>query len=200
MGVPRTIGAVVASVAPGNPTPVYTGTVIAAVSFFIKNNIATINLGKGNMPANGYNGPNSAIQGNWPAPNGQQVTLWGFGTATYFNGKVVTVVANDVVNGSFSFYFTHANVGSFASPTSDPGNTAACPFQHYRAVRLECSQTNGTDFVYVGDLNVSSTRYVAALSLAGQLSVEVASENIPADRIFIDATTDTDSVQVSLIY
>lgn len=213
MGVPRTIGAV--AVTAGTPTPVYTGTVIAAVSFSILKGIATIVLGAGNLTSNGYNGPNgfpeqngttgskfdiyggiNGSRGGGPA-GGQQVTLWGFTTATYFNGKVVSVIDCDPVAGSFRFYFNHADVASAA----DAGKTAASPFQHYRAVRLECGQGNGTDFVYVGDLNVSSTRYVAALSLAGQLSVEIASENIPADRIFIDGTTSTtDTVQVSLIY
>jgi len=211
MGIPRTLGAV--SVTAGTPTPVYTGTVIAAQTFSIKNGIATIVLGASNLPKNGYNGPNGyptqngttgskfdiygGTNGGSGGPaGGQQVTLWAFTTATYFNGKVVSVIDCDPSNGSFRFYFTHADVNS----TADTGKTAACPFQHYRAVRLECSQTNGTDFIYVGDLNVSSTRYVAALSLAGQLSVEVAGENIPADRIFIDGTTSSDSVQVSLIY
>jgi hypothetical protein len=210
MGVPRTIGAV--TVTSGTPTPVFTGTIIAAETFSITNGIATIVLGNANFPKNGYNPANG-----YPAPNattgskfdiagpgagsgspagGQQVTLWGFATATYFNGKVVSVINCDPVAGSFSFYFNHANVNS----TSDAGNTAACPFQHYRAVRIECGQGNGTDIVYVGDLNVSSSRYVAALSLTGQLSVEIASENIPADRIFIDGTSSSDTVQVSLIY
>ena len=105
-------------------------------------------------------------------------------------------------NGSFRFYFTHANEGSPSSPIADTGHTAACPFQHYRVVRIECDQANGTDIVYVGDLNVSTTRYVAALSLAGQLAIEIASENIPADRIWMVATNSsaTDVVHVSLIY
>lgn len=214
MGVPRTLGAVL--VTPGSPTPVYHGPIIPAVTFSILKGIATIVLGAGNLPLNGYNGPNG-----YPAPTlnnsaqfdihggidranpasggpagGQQVTLWGFTVATYFNAKVVSVIDCNPANGSFRFYFNHADVAS----TADTGNTAASPFQHYRVVRLECSLSNGTDIVYVGDLFVSPTRYFAALSLAGQFSIEVASENIPADRIFIDGTADTDSVQVSLIY
>lgn len=199
MGTPRTLGA--ALVVAGSPVPAvlaaagYTGVVIAAASFSVKNKIATIVLGSA-LPAIGYNGPNNSIQGNFPAPNGQQVTLWGFATATYFNGKKITVISNDPVAKSFSFYFNHADVAS----TADTGNTAPSPFQHYRVIRLECSQSLGTDFVYVGDLNVSATRYVAALSLTGQLSFEIASENIPPEDIFIDGTTNGDSVQVSLIY
>jgi hypothetical protein len=199
MGVPRTLG--VATVVTGTPIPAvlaaagYTGVVIAAASFSIKNKIATIVLGSA-LPATGYNGPNNSIQGNFPAPNGNQVTLWGFATATYFNGKKISVISNDPVAKSFSFYFNHADVTS----TSDTGNTAPSPFQHYRAIRIECSQSLGADFIYVGDLNVSSTRYVAALSLLGQLSVEIASENIPPEAVFIDGTTDGDSCQISLIY
>jgi len=217
MGVPRTLGAT--TVAPGTPTPAvlaaagYTPAPIAAASFSILNGIATIVLGT-TLPKNGYNGPNGyppsadihgginsqfgpggAGQGAGPA-GGQQVTLWGFATGTYFNGKKVTVIDNNPANNSFRFYFAHANVGS----VSDTGLTATSPFQHYRAVRLECSQSNGADFVYVGDLNVSSSRYVAALSLTGQLSIEIASENIPPEGIFIDGTSGSDSVQVSLIY
>src|ERR1700676_1749719 len=204
MGIPRTLGAVVVGALP--PTPIYTGPVINAVSFSIKAGIATIVLGPGNLPSNGYNGPNGfptqnkttgssfdiyggvSGQNNAGSPNnggnaagGQQVTLWGFTTATYFNAKTITVLDCNPAAGSFRFYFANANVGS----TNDAGKTAPIPTQRYRAVRIECSQTLGTDFIYVGDLNVSSTQYVAALSLAGQLAVEVAGDNIPADRIFI---------------
>jgi hypothetical protein len=132
--------------------------------------------------------------------------------ATYFNGLTVTVLDNNPTAGSFRFYFTHADVAS----TADTGNTAAdisawnsgassgsepgiAGGEHFRVVRIEVDQANGTDFVYVGDLNVSTTRYAAALSLAGQLAIEVASENIPGDRIFMVSTTDTDKVHVSLI-
>lgn len=124
----------------------------------------------------------------------------GFTTATYFNGKSVTVIANNPAAGSFSFYFDNADVGSAASPVTDPGNTAPAPFQHYRGLRLECGADNGSDYVYVGDENVSSTRYVAALNLVSQLAIEIASENIPAERVFIDGTEDSDTVQCSLIY
>jgi hypothetical protein len=195
MGVPRTLGSVSVGALP--PTPVYTGTVIAAVSFVIKKGVATVSLGAGNMPANGYNGPNPNIQGypNLPA-NGQQVTLWGWTTATYFNGLTVTVTTNNIATGQFSFNFNHADV----SLTSDTGNTAAIPVERYRAVRIECMQNLGTDFIYVGDGSVSSSRYVAALSLGGQLAVEVTGDNIPAERIFITGTSSGDSAQISLVY
>ena len=211
MGIPRTLPAVAVGAHP--PTPVYSGTVISAISFSITKGIATIVLGSSHLPTNGYNGPNGyptqngttgskfdiygGLNGGSGGPaGGQQVTLWGFTTATYFNAKVVSVIDCDPVTGSFRFYFNNADVAS----TNDAGKTAASPFQHYRAVRLECSQSLGSDIVYVGDLNVSSTQYVAALSLTGQLSIEIAGDNIPADRIFITGTGSTDSVLVSLIY
>ena len=195
MGVPRTLPAV--SVGANPPTPVYSGTPIASVSASITKGIATIVLAS--LPDNGFNGPNNAIQGNWPAPNGQQVTLYGFG-ATFgplFNGKTVMVIANDPILKSFSFYYNHVDIASAADAA---GKAAASPFQHYRVVRIEAGQGNGTDIVYVGDGNVSSSRYVAALTLTGQIAVEIASENIPADRIFITGTSSGDTVQVSLVY
>lgn len=222
MGIPRMLGAVTVGALP--PTPVYSGPVIPAISFSILKGIATIVLGPANLPTNGYNGPNGYIPvpaaspanatqefnsltgqpfdiyggtapGSGHSAGGQQVTLWGFTTATYFNGRVVTVLDNNPALGSFRFYFNHADVAS----TADAGNTAASPFQHYRVVRLEIPAGN-TGIIYVGDLNVSATRYFAALSLTGQFSIEIASENIPADRIWITGTVPTDSVQVSLIY
>jgi hypothetical protein len=213
MGVPRTLGSVAVGALP--PTPVFTGPVTAAVSFSIVNGVATIVLGAA-LPLNGYNGPNGYPTSNsatgsrfdiagpgagsgGPA-GGQQVTLWGFTTATYFNGKTVSVTSNNPQAKSFSFNIAGGGVPFNLGSTADAGNTAPIPVQRYRAVRLECSQSIGTDIIYVGDLNVSSSRYVAALSLAGQLSVEIAGENIPADRIFITGTSSADSCQISLIY
>ena len=220
MGTPRTIGVVEAT--SGTPTPVLTGAVVAAISFSITNGVATIVLGKANLPKNGYNGPNGypiqngttgasldiyggvsgynnagSPNGGGNAPGGQQVTLWGFTTATYFNGCTVTVLDCDPSRGSFRFYFNHANVSS----TADAGNTAPIPVESFRSVRLECSQSNGTNIVYVGDLNVSSSRYITALTLTGQSAYEVTGNNIRADRIFIDGSASSDcSVLVSVIY
>lgn len=204
----------------GTPTPVVTGTVIAAVSFSISKGIAKISLGSGALPTNGYNGPNGYPTNNGTtgstfdihggvsgfnnagganrggnSAGGQQVTLWHFTTATYFNGKTITVLDCDPSTNSFRFYFNHADVGV----TSDAGNTAAAPVQAYRVVRLVWYST-GTDFIYVGDGNVSSTQYIEVLSASGQHAVEIASDNIRADRIFIDGTENGDSVQVSVIY
>lgn len=221
MGVPRTIGTV--SSVNGALTPVLTGAVIAAVSFSITKGIATIKLGASALPKNGYNGPNGYPTSNGTtgskfdiyggvsgrnnsggsnqggnAAGGQQVTLWGFATATYFNGKTITVLDCDPSQDSFRFYFNHADVGS----TADTGNTAAIPVQSYRVVRIICAASLGSDIVYVGDLNVSSTQYIAALSLTGQLSVDVTGDNIRADRIWIKGSNGaaTDSVVVSVIY
>lgn len=225
MGVPRTLGST--SAVPGTPVPAllaaagYSGVVLSTATFSIATGgLATLVLSSASeagskFPTNGFNGPNGYpsqngttgsefnIQGKWPAANGQQITMWGFtGSATVVNGKTVSVVQNNPQAnggaGSVSFYF---GTTYLAATSQSAGLVAPSPFQHYRAIRLECSQSMGSsDFIYVGDLNVSSTRYVAALSLAGQLSVEVAGENIPADRVFLDGTSSADSVQVSLIY
>ena len=186
MGMIRLLGSVSATA--GTPTPVYTGTVTPAVSFSIKNNVANIILNASSMPV-GYSA------GQIGASVGQQVTLWGFSTATYFNGKTVTVSQSDSTFNKFSFPFTHIDVVS----TADTGNTAPAPFQHYRAVRLECSPS-ATHTVYVGDGTVSSSQYMAALNPAFQNFVEISGDNIPADRIFIDTDSTGTAVQVSLVY
>jgi hypothetical protein len=181
----------------GTPTPVYTGAVIVAASFSISKGIATIVLGSA-LPSNGYNPgtyPSAGAQAGSQA-GGQQVTLWGFTTATYFNGLTVSVVANNSALNSFSFNTTHADVTS----TSDTGNTAAAPSEHYRAVRLEVDQGAGSGKVYVGDLNVSSTRYAECLVLTGQIAVTIASGDIPADRIMCDTSANGTKIQVSLQY
>jgi hypothetical protein len=196
MGTPRTLPEVVA-----NSTyivPVYSGTPIHSASASIKNGIATIVLGSA-LPANGFNGPNNPIQGNWPAPNGQQVTLWAFGATfgSLFNGKTVSVISNDPVARSFSFYYNHADISSTADTS---GYAAAIPVQQYRAVRIELDSSVSTDTVYVGDFALSTSQYMAALTLAGQMSIEVAGENIRADRIFVLGSGSSDPVHVSLIY
>ena len=201
MGVPRTLGATLA--VKGTPTPAvlaaagYTPAPIAVSAYTIVNGIATLTLAS--LPSNGFNGPNQAIAG-YPAnpAGGQQVTLWGFTNGTVFNGKKVTIVRNDPTAKTIEFYFNSTNdsnteSGAFAAPS---------PFQHYRAVRLECGQGLSSDVIYVGDLNVSSSRYMALLSLAGQLAIEIASENIPPEGIMIDTSGSGsgDTVQVSLVY
>lgn len=177
----------------GTPTPVVTGAVTAAASFSILNGVATIVLGSA-LPAAGYN-PGQATGGN--PQGGDQVTLWGFTTATSFNGTSVTVIANNPALNSFSFNFNHANVAS----TADAGNTAIAPRQGgYRSVRLEIDKTAGSGDVFVGDLNVSSSRYAEHLQLTGQIAVTIASGTIPAERIMCDTGTTGTKVQVSLMY
>lgn len=178
----------------GTPTPVYTGAVTAAASFSITNNVATIVLGSA-LPAKGYNPGAYGSASGFPA-GGDQVTLWGFTTATYFNGKTVTVIANNPSANSFSFAFTHANVGS----TADTGNTAVAPSEQYRAVRLEVDQSAGTAKIFVGDLNVSATQYAECLTLTGQIAAVVASGTVPAERIFCDTSATSTVVRVSLMY
>lgn len=134
---------------------------------------------------------------------GKQVTLWGFTTATYFNGLAATVIANNAARNSFSFTTTQGNVAS----TNDAGNTAPAPVQKFRAVRVEADKGNSTNAVYVGDLNVSATRYTAELLFGSgdQQSIwfggpEAAAQNIDASRIFIDTSNTGSKVQVSLFY
>jgi hypothetical protein len=164
----------------GTPTPIYTGTVLAAVGFQITNGIATITCGS--LPANGYN-------------LGQEVTLWGFTTATYFNGLTVTVTANNPALFQFSFNTTHANV----SYTGDAGNTAMMPMTKYMKVRLEIDQAASTYKIYVGDKSVSSTQYTACLQLSSQNWVEIDDDNIDASRIFIDTSNTGTYCQVTLL-
>ena len=210
MSALRTISSVSATA--GTPTPVYTGTPVSAVSFSITNNIASIVLGAGNLPTNGYNGPNGfpvknavgakqdifgGVAGPGAQPGyGQQVTLWGFTTATYFNGLTVTVLDNDPSTGTFRFAFTHANVAS----TADAGKTAPSPVERFRAVRIEIDQAATTNGLFVGDLNVSSTRYMAHLLLTGQIAVEISGDNIDASRIFVDTSVTGTKAQITLVY
>jgi hypothetical protein len=213
MGTIRVLPAVTAPNTTGWRTPVFTGTVLAAASFSILKGIATIVLTP-TLPTNGYNGPNgyptqngttgskfdiyggiNGSNGGGPA-GGQQVTLWGFTTGTYFNGCTVTVLDNNPSTNSFRFYFANADVAS----TSDAGNTAAAPVESYRAVRIEVDPANSTDIVYVGDLKVTPTQYMTALTPAGPNSIVLASDNIRADRIFICASGSADTVHVTLIY
>jgi hypothetical protein len=183
------------SLTAGSRTPVYTGAVTAAASFSIVNGIATIVLGS-TLPANGYNPPGYSSPNGGPPAGGQKVTLWGFTTATYFNGLTVDVIANNPALNSFSFNTTHGNVTS----TSDAGSTAVAPAEQYRSVRLEVDQAAGAAKIFVGDLSVSSLQYAECLSLTGQIAVTIASGNIPADRIFCDTDTTGKKVQVSLMY
>lgn len=182
MGVLRTLGAVV--ITSGTPTPIYTGPVVAAVSYSITNGIVAVVLGASNFPSVGY------------LP-GQQVTLWGWtSTAVIFNGKVVTVLNSDPVTGTFRFAFNHANIGS---TTSGIGQTAPAPIDKFRAVRIECGQSMSTHIAYVGDLNVSSSQYAAALTLAGQIAFVLSGDNIDASRIMVDGTNTGDTLQISVV-
>jgi hypothetical protein len=184
MSAIHTIAAVSATA--GTPTPIYTGPVTAAVSFSISNGLATVVLGS--LPV-GYG-------------KGQKVTLWGFTTATYFNGLSVTVTENNPALFSFSFPTTEGNVGS----TDDAGNTAPAPVQKFRAVRIEADKGNSTHGIYVGDSNVSSSRYTAQLLYGGvQQSIWIGGEgivgqNIDASLIFLDTDSTGAKAQVSLFY
>ena len=186
MATPQTIAAVAATA--GTPTPIFTGPVTAAVSFSIANGLATIVLDADALPEIGYN-------------LHQQVTLWGFTTATYFNGTTITITANNPPKVSFSFPTTHDDVAS----TDDAGNTAPKPFQSFHGVRIGADLGNTTKIIYVGDGNVSDSQYTAALTLAGQTDIwfggpENTGQNIDAHRIFIDTDETGSKAQVTLLY
>jgi len=139
------------------------GVVIPAASFSILNGIATIVLNIAVFPLNGYCGPNGYpkqnattgaefdIQAKWPAANGQQVTLWGFTTATYFNGKRITVLDCNPALNSFRFYFNHANVGSTADVHRFHPHTHTCPCGFVQPGSLAHPETPARDpWEYVG--------------------------------------------------
>jgi len=186
MSIPKTIPAVVTTA--GTPTPIFTGAVISAVSYVILNGLATITLSSA-FPSNGFN-------------LGQQVTLWGFTTGTYFNGTVVTVTANNPALNTFSFATTHSNVTS----TNDAGKTAPAPIQKYRAVRIEADFNNSTNALYIGDGSVSTTQYTAQLLYDSQQQSiwfggqEILAQNVDASRIFVTSTTTGAKAQVTLFY
>lgn len=83
--------------------------------------------------------------------------------------------------------------------TAQNGVTPQSPADRYRVVRVEVDQSAGSGKVYVGDLNVSSTRYFACLSLTTQIAVEFAGEGIDPSRIFVDTDTNGTKVQVGLV-
>ena len=189
---PQTITPV--SATNGTPTPVYTGPVTAAASVLIKNNLATITLNISAFPSIGYNA-------------GQQVTLWGYTTLTYLNGKTITVSQNNPVLKTFSFPYTHADVNS----TNDTGNTAPSPTQKFSCVHLEIDDQASTNAIFVGDGTVAapgtspvaSGRYLTKLLLATNPSVWIGGEgavgqNIDASRIFVDTNHTGTEVQVTL--
>ena len=209
MGMIRTFGAVTAISTAIRPVVMAaagfagTGHKFAVTAYAFAAGIGTLTVTS--MPTDGAGfqpGPN-ALQGSPTRQGGQQVVLWGFGTATWLNGKTVTVIANNPALNQFSFYFSgqDGNSGTlttaYAAPRSlNPGLNGV------RAVRIECGQGLSTDLLYVGDLNLSSTQYMACLSLAGQLVVEIVGENIPSDEIFIlsSASNAGDTAQIVCIY
>ena len=183
MGLLRPVGSVQAT--SGTPTPVYTGpsaNLLTAASFSISKGIATI------VVANTYD------SNPWtPYAVGNIVGLYGFSTATYFNGVPVTVL--DATTAKFRFYFNHADVAS----TADTGKCFIMP-PTYRTVRLSLPPTAGAGVIYVGDGSVSSTKFIESLSLATKPWFEFDGDAIPAGRIHIDTDTSTTPVMVSVTY
>lgn len=183
MGLLRPVGQVAATA--GTPTPVFTGpssNLLTASTFSITRGIATVVV------------DNSYDSNPWtPYSVGSLVGLYGFTTATYFNGVPVRVL--DATPHQFRFYFAHANVNS----TSDAGKCFVMP-QTYRTVRLVIAEDAGSGKIYVGDGTVSATNYDEVLSLTGKTFFELDGDAIPAGRVHIDTDTSTTKVQVSLAY
>ena|ERR1700751_2001855 len=126
---------------------------------------------------------------------GAKVTFWNIGTNTWLS-KVTASVSNVNSTTQIEFPTTHANVASGA----DTGSAIVSPPNRYRVVRIEIDQSAGTNKLYVGDFNVSSTQYAATLTLAGQIAFELAGEGIDPTLIFVDASASSTKYQMSLVY
>lgn len=73
------------------------------------------------------------------------------------------------------------------------------PQDLYHTVRVEIDQSAGANKIYVGDLNVSATRYIACLTLTGQMSVTLQGYNLDPAVIFLDASASAVKAQWSAI-
>lgn len=175
MGMMRPVGQATATAS--TPTPVFTGpsaNLLTATSFSILKGIATIVLS------------NTYIANDI-------VGLYGFSTATYFNGVPVTVLDSSATQ--FRFYFNHADVAS----TSDAGSCFIQP-QTYRAVKVEIAEDASTSKIYVGDGGVTTTKYFEVLSLTNKPFIELDGDSIPAGRVHITTDNTGTKAQISLIY
>ena len=180
----------------------YKGTNYSVTAYSLVKGIMTLTI-SGTWPTgNGFEPGNNAIQGSPTRQGGQKVVLWGFANANYLNGVTVTVIANNPTLKQFSFYFNHADDSNTESTAKRRHRLLNPGLNGVRAVRIECGQGLSTDLLYVGDFKLTTTQYMACLSLAGQLVVEVVGENIPADQIFIlsSASNSGDTAQITLIY
>jgi len=187
MSQPRTLYPVAATA--GSRTPVYTGKVWYAVAYEIVRGLCTIFLAPPTISAEFEAFPDNGMN------KSQQVTLWGYTFATFLNGVTATIWQNNPAQLSISFPVTEAD----APLTGDSGYVAIAPTATYRTVRIQADKGNTTHSIYVGDLNVSASRYTAVLTLTGQVAVEFAGDNIPAERIFIDTDSTGAEVQVTLL-
>ena len=124
MSMIRTLGANPGAVATaGTRVPCWSGpsaNLLTASTFSIVNGQAIV------VVANTFN-------------SGDQVTMYGFSTATYFNG--VTVQVQSANAAQFTFPTTHSNVGS----TSDAGKVFPNPPERFRAIRIEIDQSASTN-------------------------------------------------------
>lgn len=125
---------------------------------------------------------------------GQQIGFFGVGTNTFLNGAIVTVTR--VVSAtSFEAIYGHANVAL----AGDTGTAFAQLSQRYRVVRFEIDQSAAGAKIFIGDFNVSSTQYVACISLSGQLAYEFSGEAIDPSRIFLDTSASGTKAQLSTV-
>jgi len=169
------------------PTPVYTGAEYTVFAYEVVAGLCTIFLATGaelsppaniSFPQNGMN-------------PGQQVTLWGFTSATFLNGVTATITQNVPELLAISFPVTAAPVGL----TDDAGNVAIAPASTYKQVTITAG-ANSSDSVYVGDGNVSSSRYTYKLAAGAGCVID--GQNTPAQRIFAVGSGVNDVVQVTL--
>lgn len=193
MSVVRTLPTVTVATA-GVRVPVYSGpasALLTATSFYILNGVAYINV------ANTFT-PSYTAAGVLVDSTPSQINMFGFTTATYFNGVVAQLLGANP--SQLWFAFNHANVGSAAAPTSDAGSIFPTPRDQFQAVRIEVDKTAASGKIFVGDLNVSSTQYAAALSLTTQIAYVQSGNKVDAHRIFVDTDTNGTKVQVSVTY
>jgi hypothetical protein len=187
MSVVRTLPSVTVATA-GNRVPVYTGPaalLLTNTSYYILNGIAVFNVANTFTP----NGVDNTVQ---------QINLYGFTTGTYFNGVPANVIW--ATPTQFAIYFNNANVGSAAAPQADAGKIFPTPRDMFQSVRIEIDKGAASATLFVGDVNVSATRYAAHLSLTGQIAYVQSGNKVDAHRIYLDTDTNSTVAQISATY
>jgi hypothetical protein len=158
----------------GTRQPVFTGSTATITNVALQNNLLTVTCSNSFVP-------------------GQQVGFWGVATATFLNN--VRVVVQSVTSTQFTAVFVRANYNS----ASDSGTAFTSPIERFRIVRIEVDQSAGAGKIFVGDLNVSSTQYVACLTLTGQIAFEFTGEDIDPSTMFVDTSVNGTKWQTGLV-